>query len=402
MSMSNEERTSMSDLQQPVLPKFMMAARLHAIGEPMRVDQIPVPEPRPTDVLVEVKACGIVPNLQRVIDNFFGTQTADRKLFPPLPAIFGLDPAGVIAKVGSHVTSIRMGERVYVNPARGCGSCRMCRAGQMLNCAKFSFQGYFARSREIMAAYPYGGFSQYITAPVNALVKLPARVGFYEAARLGYLGTAYSAMKKIGVGPGNVLLINGISGTLGLCAALLGLAMGASRILGTGRNVALLERVRSLAPERIFVYAMTDEKAAQPGDGGDDPFIAWTTAMTDGACVDGFIDCLPPGAPARTMMRAIHALRRGGKAVNVGAVTDNLPLNAFWMMTNQISVQGSVWFTAAEGEEIVGLADAGLLDLSVFQHRVAPLSGVNDTLAEMRGNRQGGFANYIIEPSPAA
>jgi D-arabinose 1-dehydrogenase-like Zn-dependent alcohol dehydrogenase len=43
----------------------MIAARVHEYGAPMRLDQIEVPEPRPTDVLVEVKACGIVPNLQR-------------------------------------------------------------------------------------------------------------------------------------------------------------------------------------------------------------------------------------------------------------------------------------------------------------------------------------------------
>jgi alcohol dehydrogenase len=94
------------------------------------------------------------------------------------------------------------------------------------------------------------------------------------------------------------------------------------------------------------------------------------------------------------MMRgAIRALRRGGKAVNVGAVTENLPLNALWMMTKQISIQGSVWFTTAEGEEIVALPV--LLDLSVF----STLSAVNDTLAEMGGNRQGRFANDVIESS---
>ena len=56
-----------------------------------------------------------------------------------------------------------------------------------------------------------------------------------------------AAMRKIGVGPGQSLLVNGVSGTLGLCAALIALAMGATKILGTGRNGALLERVKTLA-----------------------------------------------------------------------------------------------------------------------------------------------------------
>ncbi len=81
----------------------MIAARLHAYGQPMTLDRIDVPKPRPTDVLVEVKACGVVPNLARVVSNFFGTLTPDNKMMPPLPAIFGLDPAGVVAKVGEQV-----------------------------------------------------------------------------------------------------------------------------------------------------------------------------------------------------------------------------------------------------------------------------------------------------------
>ena len=69
--------------------------------------------------------------------------------------------------------------------------------------------GYFGRSQEIMRAYPYGGFAQFITAPASALVKLPDNVSFEAAARLGYFGTAYAAMKKLDVGPGRSLLING-------------------------------------------------------------------------------------------------------------------------------------------------------------------------------------------------
>ncbi len=60
----------------------------------MTLDRIDVPEPRPPDVLVEVKACGVVPNLARVVRNFFATLTPDDRMMPPLPAIFGLDPAG--------------------------------------------------------------------------------------------------------------------------------------------------------------------------------------------------------------------------------------------------------------------------------------------------------------------
>ena len=376
----------------------MTAARLHAFGEPMRLDVIPIPEPRPTDVLVEVKACGVVPNLVRVVSNFFGTLGTDPKLMPPLPAIFGLDPAGVITKVGDQVRSVRPGDRVYVNPARTCGSCRMCRSGRPLDCPVFSFQGYFGRSQEIMKAYPYGGLCQYITAPQDALVKLPQNVSFEAAARFGYFGTAYSAMKKLGVGPGHSILINGISGTLGLNAAMLALAMGATTILGTGRNKKLLDRVKALSPGRIEVFAAGANASPAPGV---DPLPAWAKSKTDGYGVDSMLDCLPPGAPASAMIGAMHALRRGGQAINVGAVMENLTLNAFWLMTNQVGLRGSVWFTTGEGEEMAAMAAAGTLDVSVLQHRVYPLSRVNEALATM-ASRDGGFTNFVIDPSRAS
>ena len=383
----------------------MIAARLHAYGKPMTLDRIEVPEPRPTDVLVEVKACGVVPNLTRVVSNFFGTLTPDNKMMPPLPAIFGLDPAGVVAKVGEQVWHVREGERVYVNPGRSCGSCRMCRSGQPYDCPGWTLQGYFGRSQEIMRAYPYGGLSQFITAPATALVKLPDSVSFEAAARFGYYGTAYAAMKKIGVGPGQTLLINGISGQLGLNAASLALAMGATKILGTGRNQKLLDRVKALAPARIEVLSVPNALSNSPkrGRAGWAPRIPirwWCgrSRLTDGHGVDGMIDCLPPGAPASAMLRALFCLRRGGRAVNVGAVMETLPINAFWMMTNRIGLQGSVWFTTGEGEDMAAMAAAGTLDLSVLQHRVSPLSKVNEVLAGM-DDRDGGFTNFVIDPT---
>ncbi len=381
----------------------MIAARLHDYGEPMRLDRIDVPEPRSTDVLVEVKACGVVPNMTRVVQNFFGTKVPDLKIMPPLPAIFGLDPCGVIAKVGSEVRSVEPGERVYVNPARRCGSCKMCRAGEPLDCPDFTFQGYFGRSQAIMQAYPYGGFCQFITAPQDALVKLPDNVAYETAARFGYFGTAYAAMKKIGVGPGVTFLVNGISGQLGLCAAMLALAMGATRILGTGRNIDLLKRVKALAPQRIDVFAFSDRPGAagaEVASGDQQAFIAWTRKLTDGYGVDCLLDCLPPGQPGAAIMRALYSLRRGGRAANVGAVMDMLPLNAFWLMTNRISLMGSVWFTTGEGEEMAAMAAAGTLDTSALEHRISPLADINAVIAGM-DDRNGGFTNFIIDPTQA-
>ena len=277
------------------MPETMRAARMHAVGGPMSIDTIPVPKPGSTDVLVQVKACGMVPNLGNVLANW--TKWFPHLPLPKLPAIFGLDPAGVVVEVGAQVIGVKPGQRVYVNPLRSCGACQMCQAGERTRCRYFTFNGYFGfgpDAQKIYDLYPYGGFCEFMTAPQYALVKLPDSVSFEQAARFGYLGTSFGAMKKANAVAGQSMLVDGISGTLGLGAALLGLAMGMTRILGTGRNRALLDRVKALAPDRIEVHAL-DDGATAP----------WAKQQTNGDGVDFMISALGPGSPASTMLEFI-------------------------------------------------------------------------------------------------
>jgi alcohol dehydrogenase len=278
---------------------------------------------------------------------------------------------------------------MYVNPARGCGSCRACRSGEIVNCPGFTFQGYFGRgplSQAVFDAYPYGGMSEYITAPQSALVKLPDNVSFEQAARFGYLGTAYAAIRKAGAGPGRAMLVNGIGGALGLCVALVGLATGVTRILGTGRNQALLDRVRTLAPNRIEVLAV-----------GKRPVSEWAMELTDKDGVDTVIDTLPPGSPSSAMQDALNALRRGGRAVNIGGVGEPLPLNVHRVMGMNIQLIGSCWFTTGEGQHLAEMARAGMLNLSVLEHHRIPLKDVNEGLSTLQDANRG-FNNFVVIP----
>ncbi len=121
--------------------------------------------------------------------------------------------------------------------------------------------GYFSFGKDgqqLFDAYPYGGLGEYMTAPQENCIKLPDTVSFEQGARFGYLGTAYSALKKAQVGPGKTVLIDGASGTLGIGGVLNALAMGATKIFGTGRNAELLQDVKALAPDRIEVHAVGD------------------------------------------------------------------------------------------------------------------------------------------------
>jgi D-arabinose 1-dehydrogenase-like Zn-dependent alcohol dehydrogenase len=367
---------------------MMSAARLHRIGQPFQVDEVAVPEATASDVLVQVKACGVVPNLKNVV-TYFPVWFPDLPM-PPLPAIFGLDPAGVVAAVGPEVHGVKVGQRVYVNPGRWCGTCVTCRSGRPLGCAGFAFSGYFGfgpDARTTVERYPWGGFAQYMVAPAYSLVELPDSVAFEAAARFGYLGTAFAALNKAGAGAQTTVLVNGASGTLGVGAVLLALAMGVPRILGVGRNRELLGRVKALDPLRIETFSTEDGSTA-----------VWARKLTEERGVDVVIEALGPEAPASQSLEAMKSLAHGGRMIGIGGMKEPLTFDPIWMLVNQSSYVGSNWFVGSEGRAMAAMAGAGTLNLSCFEHRRYQLAQVNEAVNEAVHGAGGGFRNVVIMP----
>ena len=366
----------------------MRVARMYKVGEPMVLEQVGRPVAGPGDVVVRVGACGLVPNLANVLrmwDQWFPYLP-----LPRLPASFGLDVAGTITDIDDPAGNFQVGERVYVSPGLSCGSCDACRANEHINCKDFTFRGYFgfaANSQSLYDRYPHGGFGEYISAPIRNLVRLPDAISFETGARIGYLGTAYASLRKLGAGPGKSVLINGITGTLGFGACLLALAMGVTRILGTGRNRALIERIEALAPQRIAIL--------RPGEGSIADFAI---RQTGGNGVDGVVDCLAPGADGALMMDAIRGIRRGGAMVNVNGVGEPVTLDVKWMQAHQIALIGNNWFTPTEGQHIVDMVGSGQIDLSVLKHVRFGLDDINLAVNELHDRSEGGFSNYVVIP----
>jgi D-arabinose 1-dehydrogenase-like Zn-dependent alcohol dehydrogenase len=100
-------------------------ARLVELGKPLKTGKAEKPVPGPKDVLVKVEACCLVPNSHNLVT----TGGTDDFSLPKLPAVFGLDAAGVVESVGDHVFGIKPGDRVYVDPWLTCGTCHQCRRG---------------------------------------------------------------------------------------------------------------------------------------------------------------------------------------------------------------------------------------------------------------------------------
>ena len=149
-------------------------------------------------------------------------------------------------------------------------------------CADAALRGYFgftARGARLLEDYPYGGLCEFLTASPQSLVKLPPAVTFEQGARFGYLGTSFAALRLGGAGGGKLDRDQRRHRHARRRRGMLALAMGVTRILGWGRNRAVLEQLKALAPRRIDMIAL-----------GDQPVAAWLKERTEGLGVDLLLD----------------------------------------------------------------------------------------------------------------
>ena len=170
------------------------------------------PAPGAGDVVVAIRASGMCGSDLRPY-----RAAAD----PNRPAcVTGHEPCGVVAEIGAGVTDqqARVGQRVMVHHYRGCGVCKHCRVGYTQMCA---------RGAQVMGFSANGGNAPYLLAPASSVVTLPDELSFVEGAAISCgTGTAYSALKRLGVSGRDTLAIFG-QGPVGLAATQLATAMGA-------------------------------------------------------------------------------------------------------------------------------------------------------------------------------
>ncbi len=179
----------------------MKAIVVRAFGGPEQLEltDLPTPTPGPGEALVRVAACGVC-----------GHDLLDRKGLLPsvrLPQVLGHEIAGTVEAVGDGVTTVRPGDRVVVYLRTACGQCAACVAGRQDRCRPAQLRGSGAP----------GGYAEYVCAAAHNLLPLPPAIDLLEAALLACpIGASLRAVRAAGVGLGDVVLITGASGGLGL------------------------------------------------------------------------------------------------------------------------------------------------------------------------------------------
>ena len=363
----------------------MKVARMVGVGEPFEVGSAEIPVPGKKEVRVRVAACGLVPNSYNVVNG------KTPFVMPDMPYIFGLDTTGTIDALGEDVVNLQVGDRVWIDPVFVCGTCDACRSGRG-GCPFATMRGYMGtgpESKKIINQWRDGGLAEFTLAADDKIALLPDSLDYLTASRLGYIGTSYNGLMTAEFTPGQTLLINGVTGTLGVADVDLALGLGATRILGIGRNKERLEIVRQLAPDRIEVLSTEDDI---------DP-TAWVRTHTGGTGVDVFYDCLGVGGDADSTNDLIKTVKPSGRtALAAGGAEGDITRTYAEAMAQSAPILGTGFATRGQMYDLLNLIGSGVVDFSFLTHETFSLGDVNDALA-LVGDRPGGHVTVSVLPN---
>ncbi len=268
-----------------------MKAVVYYGKEDLRLEEIPVPEPGPGEMLVRVDACGICPtDLKKIQKGFLSG-----------PRVFGHEIAGTVADLGRGTTGWRNGQRVAVHHHVPCGTCFYCQRKLYAQCARYKQNGTTAGFEPAG-----GGYAEYVRVldwiVAEGVVAIPDGVPAEEAAFVEPVNTCLKAVEGAGLATGETVLVVG-QGPIGLLLTQLARHAGTSVLASepTPERRALAER---LGAEAVL-------KA-----GPDVPELVRQRTGGRGAdCV--FVAAVGPEA----MAQAVAAARPGGRILSFAATS---------------------------------------------------------------------------------
>jgi alcohol dehydrogenase, propanol-preferring len=334
------------------MPRTMKAAVVREFKQPLAIEEVPVPNPGPEQILVKVAASGVCHTDLHAADG-------DWPVKPKPPFIPGHEGVGHVAGVGAGVSHVKEGDRVGVPWLyTACGHCRHCLGGWETLCEKQQNTGYSVN----------GGFAEYVVADPDYVGHLPGNVSFVEIAPILCAGvTVYKALKVTGTRPGDWVVVSGIGG-LGHVAVQYAKAMGLN-VIAVDVDDAKLELARKLGAS-LGVNARKADPAA---------FVKKEVGGAQGVLVTA--------VSPKAFEQAMGMVGRGGTVSLVGLPPGDFALSIFKTVLNGITVRGSIVGTRLDLQEALDFAGQGKVKATVATER---LESINDIFSRMRaGDIQG-------------
>ena len=221
----------------------------------------------------------------------------------------------------------------------------------------------------------------------------PSLQAKYNAAQLtaiGYFAVVYGGLISADLKAGQTIAITGATGPFGSSTVAVALAMGARRVIVSGRNAATLESFVTKFGPRVFPLLTTGDEAQDTTN--------FRKAAGEGFHIDATFDILPPTAPFSIARAAISALRYGGTAVLMGGVHNNVELSYHIIMRNNLTIKGSYLFTREANVNLLGMMESGLLDPTFVQNTTFKLDQADEAV-QWSKNHAGPFVATLLTPN---
>jgi L-iditol 2-dehydrogenase len=262
----------------------------------------------------------------------------------------GHEAAGIVAAVGSAVTSISPGDRVTFDSTVYCASCEFCLRGEINLCENRQVVGVSCGEYQRP-----GAFAEYIAVPEYIVYRLPASLSFADAAMVEAVSVALHAVKLSPIGGGETALVVG-AGMIGL------LILQAAREAGCPRIF-----VADVDATRLKLAATLGADETLHASGGD--LVREILRLTGGRGVDVAFEAV---GRDETVTTAIDGVRKGGTVTLVGNIAPQVSVPLQKIVTRQIRLQGSC-ASAGEYPEAMELVASGRIKVAPLISAVAPL-----------------------------
>jgi len=312
-------------------------------------------------VLVKVEASALLSYLKAYVEG-----RLPRYNPPQGPFTIGTNAVGTVEAVGRDVWHLGPGRRVVLSPlfvARA----NVDDAAQVLIGLTAG-----AEAANVLADWPDGTLAEYALAPIETVTPLDGLESL-DAAQLAALGrfvVPFGGLLRGRLAAGETLVVNGATGAFGTAAVLLGIAMGAARVIAAGRNRDALAAVAKAAGPRVAPVALAGDVAADAK--------AIREASGGGAHIS--FDMVGNAGDPRSTLAALTSLKRNGRLVLMGSMTVDLPLPYMQVMFNNWEILGQFMYPPSAYRRLVELVRSGLLDLAAIRPKVFPLTALREAM----------------------
>ncbi len=321
----------------------MKAVTFQALHAPLAFETVPDPVPEAGELVVKVGRCGICgSDLHMTEDAAYGCKHGD---------ILGHEFAGEVVALGKEVSTHKVGDLVSVIPLKSCGACAACRRGEVQWCENFGLQG--------------GGYAEYAVTRPNQCVKLPSDLSLADGAIIEPLAVALHGINLSGLKSGDKVLVLG-AGPIGLAVAFWAKRMGAARV--AVQDIASFQQQRALdMGADVFVVDPEDPiGSAEQGLGGKADIVFECVGLP------GLID------------QAVSQVRPQGTILLLGLCTKPDTLHTFPMLSKEVKLLTSAFFTVPEYEAALAALDDGAAEPRQLVTDTIPLTDTPDVFESLK------------------